>query len=73
MKIIKTGDKCTACWRCGCIMEYGEDDILTGTYLFPASTLVHRYESVKYEYVECPECGSKVQVGCELIFKYQGD
>lgn len=67
MKIIKKGNTIKECSRCGCIMEYDYFDIFKETRSIPPLSLFGTYERWQIEYIFCPECGQKIEVGHKCL------
>lgn len=63
MKVIEKGNRIKECGRCGCIMEYDSFDIFYEIKKLTTSDFFGSYEKWEIEYIFCPECGKKIEVG----------
>ena len=67
MRIIKKGNTIKECSRCGCTMEYDYFDIFKEIKNVTTSNFFGTFERWEIEYIFCPECGNKIEVGHKCL------
>ena len=67
MKIIKVGNKIKECERCGCVMQIEHGDIESEIVRICISEYFCKYEKWEIEYIHCPQCGVKIEVGHKCL------
>jgi len=63
MEIIKKGNKIVECERCGCVMKFERSDVKTETNRIITSNFWGTSELWQIEYIHCPQCDKKIEVG----------